>query len=707
MHTPTLVTRSASLLAILLLASSVRADLPSPRFDRVTPLGAAAGSSVEVEVIGNDIEEATKLLFDHKGITAKHLKDRKFAVTVAADVPAGTYDMRLVGKYGVTNPRLFAVSRGLTEVAEKRPNEDRETAQQVPVNCVINGNSKGGKEAVFRFAAKKGQRVVAECFAQRLDSQLDANLTVTDADGKQLASNGDYAGKDPLVEFVAGKDGDYFVTINDLSFRGGHPYRLVITDQPHVENVFPRVVRAGQQSDLRVYGRNLVPGRAGDSELSVNDLPLQVITEKVSPPDDVLKRGLFRFTEHPIGHSVLPTAATCTLHGFQHRGVPLLVSDIPVSLEAEPNDDPTKPQKLTLPVALAGRFDKERDADWFEIEPPENGSYSFEVYCERIAGRADPYLVVLDEKDARVAELDDFGIRTNAFDGHLRDPQGTVNLNGKQKYRVLVQDRYRRGGARYQYVLTIRKATPDFYPAVIHHQNPGPGGTTVRKGGAVYLDVISHNKEGFSGAVTITAEGLPKGLHVAPTTINNDSRGVLVLWADKDAPEWVGPIKLTATGKSGDLTITREVRPYTRVWNSTDLNSSRPTRELVVAIAGEAAPFALTPAVEKIEVEAGKKVDVVVKCERLWPDFKGNVTLIPLSFPGPIKMNTATLVADKNEVTVTLEVQAGARPGEYTVALTGQGQVPFAKDPKAAARPNTLVPLPSRPITLVVLPAKK
>jgi hypothetical protein len=700
------IRNTCTLLALLILASTARADLPSPRFDRLTPLGASTGSSIEIEVAAGDAEDATKLIFDHPGITAKHVKDRKFAVTVAPDVPPGTYDARLVCKHGITNPRLFAVSRGLTEIAEKGPNEDRETAQLVPVNCVINGSSKGGKEAIYRFTAKKGQRVVAECFAQRLDSQLDGNLTLTDSEGKQLASNGDYAGKDPLVDFIAPKDGDYFVTINDLSFRGGHPYRLVISDQPHVENIFPRVVQPGKKNDITTYGRNLGAG-AKPSQWSINDLPLDALTESVTPPDDILKRGIFRFTEHPTGHSVLPTAATCTMHGFQYRGVPMLVSDIPVTLEQEPNDDPLKPQKLTLPVALAGRFDKERDADWYEIEPTENGSYSFEVYCERIAGRADPYLVVVDEKDSRVAELDDFGARMNAFDGHLRDPQGTVNLNAKKKYRVLVQDRYRRGGARYQYVLVIRKATPDFYPAVIHHQNPGPGGTTIRKGGAVYLDVILHNKEGFGGQITFTAEGLPKGLHMAPTTINNDTRGVLVLWADKDAEDWVGPIKLTATGKSGDTTITREVRPYTRVWNSTDLNSSRPTRELVVAIAGENTPFALTPSVEKVEVEAGKKIDVVVKCERLWPEFKGNITLIPLSFPGPIKMNTVTIAADKTEATVTLEVQANARPGEYTISLTGQGQVPFAKDPKASARPNTLVPLPSRPITLVVVPAKK
>jgi hypothetical protein len=142
------------------------------------------------------------------------------------------------------------------------------------------------------------------------------------------------------------------------------------------------------------------------------------------------------------------------------------------------------------------------------------------------------------------------------------------------------------------------------------------------------------------------------------------------------------------------------------VWNSTDLNTSRPTRQLVVAVAGGPAPFALTPATDRIEVEAGKKVDITMNCERLWPEAKGNVNIIPLYFPNPIKTSPVTVAEGKSEATVTLEVQANARPGEYTVALTGQAQVPFAKDPKAA-RPNTLVPVPARPITLVVTAAKK
>ena len=113
-----------------------------------------------------------------------------------------------------------------------------------------------------------------------------------------------------------------------------------------------------------MFGRNLGPN-AKPSSWIVNDLPLEVIAETVTPSGDLLNRGLFRFTDHPTGHSVQPTAATCTLNGFQYRGVPLLVTDIPMTLEQEPNDDPLKPQKLALPAVVSGRFDKERDADWY------------------------------------------------------------------------------------------------------------------------------------------------------------------------------------------------------------------------------------------------------------------------------------------------------------------------------------------------------
>lgn len=697
--------RLFSLPLLLFAASAVFADLPSPRLDRITPMGGAAGSTVEVEIAGSDLEDGTTLLFDHTDLKAEHLKERKFKVSIAADVPAGTYDARVLGKYGISSPRQFQVSHSLTEVVEKEPNDDAATAQPIAVNSIVNGTSDGNREDVYRFPLKQGQRVVIECQAQKLDSQLDATLTLTDSNGKQLAANGDWFGRDPLIDFVAPKDGDYYVSVCDLVYRGGLPYRLLVTDRPHVECVFPRAVQVGKPASLMIYGRNL-GANAKPSQWTIADMPLDEMQESVTAPADLVTNGAYRFSEHPTTHSVLPTAATCTLTGFTVRGVPVLATETPVTTEIEPNDDPKKPQLLMLPAVISARFDKERDADWYEITPTEDGSYGFEVYCERIGGRADPYLVVIDDKDNRVSELDDFGARMNAFDGHLRDPSGVVNLTKNRKYRVLVQDRYRRGGARYQYVLTIQKAQPDFYAAVVHAQNPGPGGTTIRKGGATYLDVVIHNKDGFSGPLTIVAEALPKGLHAMPTAINSDTRGTVVLWADADAPDFTGPIRLIAIGRRGDKEIRREVRPYTRVWQEANIGSSRPTRELIVAMR-EISPLSLQFTTDRIEVEAGKKVDLKLQVERRWPDFKGSVNVIPLAFPGPIKMGAFTIPEGKTEGTASIEIQNGARAGAYTIAVTGQAQVPFNKDPKATTKPNTLVPQTSRPITIVVLEAKK
>lgn len=702
--------RFTVLLFCLLLTAAARADLPSPRLDRLTPLGASAGTKVEVEIAGANIEEVKTLLFDHSGFKAEHLKDRRFRITIAADVPSGTYDVRLLGRFGVSNPRLFAVSHGLTDVAEKEPNNEAASAQVIAVNSAINGTSDGNGEDTFRFSAKKGQRIIIECQAGKLDSPMDATLTLNAADGKLLASNSDYFGRDPLIDFVAPRNGDYVVTVHDLSFRGGYPYRLIVSDHPQVENVFPRAVQAGRPATLTVYGRNLGTG-SKSSTWRIQDLPLDEYQETVTAAADLLDKGSYRFFEHPTSHSVLPTAATCTLTGFQLQPrpnsvaavpVPLLAVDTPVSVEVEPNDDATTPQRIQLPAVVSGRFDRPRDADWYELEAPENGSYAFEVYCERIGGRADPYLVVTDDKGNRAAELDDFGQRMNAFDGHLRDPSGTVNLTGKRRYRVLVQDRYRRGGARFQYVLVVRKSRPDFYAAVIHHQNPGPSGTTVLRGGATYLDVVIHHKEGFNGPITLTAEGLPPGVHAQPTTIR-DSRGVFVFWTDAAAADWVGSVKLMATAKVGETTLRREVRPYTRVWTEANLGSSRPTRELVLAVR-ESAPFALHFAPEKVEAKAGSKVEVKLHVDRRWADFKNPLTLSPLSFPGPIRMNNVVIPADKSEGSITLQVQPGTPAGEYTLSVSGQGQVPYRKEAQGKQKQNTLVTLPARPLTLIVKP---
>lgn len=690
------------------MSAAAFADLPSPQLHRITPIGVNAPGEFDLTIIGADLEGVDSLLFDHPGFKATFVKEKVFKVTVPADVPAGTYDVRAVGRFGVTNPRLLSVTHGLTDVAEVEPNNTADKAQAISVNNAVNGDSDGNNQDLFRITLKQGQRVVIDCQSARLDTEMDPELELLSASGQPLQSNRDYYGRDPMIDFQAPADGDYLIKLSDGTYRGGYPYRLIVTNRPQIENVFPRAVQAGQTVELTVLGRNLGAG-SQPSSWKVGDLPLDMIKVPFTAANNIVPTGAYRFTEHASHHSVLPTAATCTLVGEQVSPLNanpqiILVSDTPTLVEAESNDTREQAQALTLPAMVSARFDHPRDVDWYTFETDDKGgAYGFDVYCERIAGRADPYLAVTDEKGNMAGSLDDFGHRVSSFDGHLRDPSGTINLAPKTKYRVMVREAYGYGGARYQYVLSVRQPQPDFFASAIQTTN-NMSGTTIWQGGAEALDVVVHAKDGFKDTITVTAEGLPPGLHAGPLTITNNNRGTLVLWADDNAAPWTGPIKLFATAKVGDATLRREVRSFCRVFNQV---GSRETREHIVAIR-ERSPFNLSIEPDRISVESGKKAEVKLRLVRHWPDFKNAVNYQPLNFPGGFNLGNGTINADQTEVTLSIDVQAGMKPADYTLVVQGQGQVPFNKDATKPEKPNTLVSIPSRPLVITVTePPKK
>src|SRR5262245_29578585 len=204
------------------LASAQQPDsqLPNPKLFTVTPPGAKAGTTVEVTWTSTDLEEPQALLFTHAGIKAEPVLPpppppadpkkpappmpkppiTKFKVTIAANAPLGIHDVRLVNKWGVSNPRAFVVG-DLPEVLEKEPNNDVPEAQRVDLNSTVNGNLASPVDVDFYvFAAKKGQRVVVSCMASSLDSRLYAGLELYDKNGRQLAFNRLYQGTDAVLD---------------------------------------------------------------------------------------------------------------------------------------------------------------------------------------------------------------------------------------------------------------------------------------------------------------------------------------------------------------------------------------------------------------------------------------------------------------------------------------------------------------------------
>src|SRR5207245_6645837 len=102
---------------------------PSTRLSILSPPGGQAGTTFEVAVTGADLDETNQLYFSHTSITAKQKLSEKtgepdpnrFLVTIGAQVPPGSYEARLVGRFGASNPRGFVVGN-LAEITSPTTN---------------------------------------------------------------------------------------------------------------------------------------------------------------------------------------------------------------------------------------------------------------------------------------------------------------------------------------------------------------------------------------------------------------------------------------------------------------------------------------------------------------------------------------------------------------------------------------------------------
>ena len=66
------------------------------------------------------------------------------------------------------------------------------------------------------------------------------------------------------------------------------------------------------------------------------------------------------------------------------------------------------------------------------------------------------------------------------------------------------------------------------------------------------MQIICHQRDGWNEGITIAAEGLPPGVHAVPTSLFSENQCGFVVWADENAAEFTGPIKLIATAKRGE-----------------------------------------------------------------------------------------------------------------------------------------------------------
>jgi hypothetical protein len=739
---------------------------PQPRINSIFPVGAKAGTSVDATALGTDLDEATALLFSHPGIKGDLIppppeppvdpkkKDQpkpkknapppteaKFKVSVAADVPPGAYDVRVVNKWGVSNPRLFVVG-DKAEVIEKEPNNDTPEAQKVELGTTINGTISNPVDVDYAsFAAKAGQRVLVHCAASSIDSKLKPLVEVFAPDGKRLANARNYQDADALADVSIPADGEYLVRLTEFAHQAGsvdHFYRLTIAAMPWIDAAFPPIVEPGKPANITLFGRNL-PGGKLVPGMTIDGRPIESLAVTVTPPLQPGQSQFRRRVDPPTGLQ----------DSFEHRlpgsnAIPLYLAGGPVTLEkAADNDKPEAAEAIPAPGELAGRIEKRYDRDWYSFTAKKDDKFTIELFADRLGSNMDGFLTIRNAANkqdiANEGTLDDDqeSLHPQSFFSRNTDPvpfKFTAPADGTYQIMVGSRDANVSYGPRSFYRLRISPAKPDFRAVVMPRSRELPSTVIARPDGEVAFDVFVHRLDGFTGPVSLSVEGLPAGVTAAPASIGTNQKwGTLVLSAAGTLPDAVAAIKVKATATIAGQPVVREARPASITWG-VQPGQNTPTvarldQSLVVATRSDKSTFRIKPDLaaatikkdgkdEKLPmplvVKPGDKITVPVKVT--WQDKDArpnpiNVVLEPSQQnmqQAPVNVNNGQPMAiakDKADANVVVDIRNNAVPGTYWIPLRGETTVKYAKDPMDKNKKDITVVAYAPPFEVKVIPA--
>ncbi len=691
------------------MAAAARAELPNPVLHTVFPAGGQAGTSVTLAVEGAALDGLRDIRSTVPGLVVTKTDTNRFTLVIPAETPPGVYDLRAVGLHGMSSPRAFFVSNR-AEHLEKEPNDAIDAAQQLPLDVVVNGRiDQPGDVDCYRFDARSGQRVVLECWARRIDSQLRAVLEVLDASGKRLAVNRGYAGLDPLVDFLVPADGTYFVKVFDLSFLGGatHFYRLDIDTQPRVEFALPCVVQRGQSTRVKLFGRNLSPRESDRKKSSESDLTLDSVEVEVTPP----RAG----QDEPIPLSLRPAQLAAEAFPYYYPGghAPVLigVTDVPVVAGAADNRLPHHAQELAVPCAVSGQLTDGDDRHWYAVRAHRGEVFWLETFGERFGSPVELSVAVLEPSGqrelAKLTEcLDHLG--PSRFPTAHADPAGRWVAPADGRYLIVVRNLI--GGLNREprriYQLSVRREEPDFHLTVVSRREDQPAGFNVAVGGREMVEVLAMRRRGLTGPIRVTAGKLPPGIECPDTWIGpGQDHAPLVLTAGRNCPSFAGALNLVGHADLGGAAITRPARGGTIIWPKQPTPSARLTQEITLATAPEA-NMLLTASPGEAVVYQESVLDVTIDVERRFESSAAPIYLSVVGLPRGVRNATATIPVGTTKGNISFFFPESLAPGPYTFAVQAETEMSLASGTRGGSPKKGSVRLVTNPITINVRPAR-
>ncbi len=482
--------------------------------------GAQPGKAISLTLSGTNLDEPqgvwtsfpARIVIPLEGTNGRDKTRLRVQLEIPRDAPMGYHSLRLGTERGVSNFRLFCLD-DLPEVVEAGNNNSRESAQQIPIPSVVVGKVDKEKSDYFRFKVKAGERVSFEVLGRRLGSVLDPQITLFEsATGREV--NGGHSNDAPGCQTDSRlthtfKDaGEYVIEIRDVLYAGGADfnYRLRVGDFPCATTPMPMFLKRGTKAAVRFTGPTVE-----------GTLPVEVTAP----------------TDPAVGHLWLAPRGGNGLHGWP---VLLGVSDMDEVVEQEPNNEPGKAMRLTIPCGLSGQFQTKGDIDHYVFAARKGQRYVIEAQTHELLSPAEVYLVLRDAKGGQVA--------VSNPDTPAARLDFTAMADGD--YTLAVEHLHYWGGPTETYHLTLTAYQPSFDLTVAADRY------SVAQGGTVNIPILCTRRD-YPGPIEVTVMGpggvtgqvvIPQGQPAKPNT----PAATLTLKCTPDA--LVGVHAMTLLGKA-------------------------------------------------------------------------------------------------------------------------------------------------------------
>lgn len=646
---------------------------------------------------------------------------------ISSSVPIGPVSFRLLTPLGTSPVGTFLVEPFYGEVADAEPNDAIDNAVEVNLPAILVGTiSRNGDVDNYKLTVKAGQQVVFENGAVLLGSSLQPRIKILREDQSLVAEFGQ-DGMDSVRMFAHkfDKAGVYYLQVTDFqgSGRGGHTYRIKAGDLPLVTNVYPLGMPRGKKVDVKLDGYGV-----SEAKLSVEGKPSERDSFAVMLRPE-LKNGL-SFNEVRLELGDLPeleaSAATgslkwpVTINGklkkaatyrfAAKKGEDVILevfgkrggSDLDSFLEVV--DAAGKPieRGVLRPVWETSTVLRDHDSaqrgirlqSWNAIKVGDYVLMGSELMRVTSMPRTPDDDMIFESFNGQRLAYMDTTAEAHAIDspvykvqihpagkqftpnglplmrlyyrnddggpGYSKDSLLHFTAPAEGEYQVRLTDVRGELKDAQPYRLTIRRPEPDFRIRMLM-RNPN-----VPPGSAIPFGVSAFRTDGFDGPITVTVEGLPKGVTAAPAVIPPGQVNTVVMLKSEANLEGVGrqawPLRVVgrASGLGGKQLV--------RVANEDDnlkLLSFMPKPDVVVS--------AIT---KVVELEPGGTAEVNLSVLRQ-NGFKGRIPVNVMNLPPSVRvldvgLNGVLINEDEDKRGFTLEALPDSEPLEQPIYVGGQ-----------------------------------